>query len=85
MPFPDADDFVALAQRAAEARLDAAFTVMAADNGYEDDEVTEAELEEAAEQLAAPFCGCTRCIVREVLDAAYQPMVFAEIFSPREN
>lgn len=57
------------AHQAAEERLEAAFLVLAAE---EDDEPIEpAVVEAAAGQLSAPFCGCTTCLIREVLDAAY--------------
>lgn len=63
------------AQQAAEARLDAAFLVMAVEEGMDDDgEVDRAEYEAAAAQLAGPFCGCNTCVVREVLDAAAPDM-----------
>ena len=56
------DDPAALAQKAAEAHLDACFEAMwAYDEG--DDEVESPAL--------APFCGCQTCIVREVLWAAW--------------
>jgi hypothetical protein len=37
----------------------------------EDDEITHEEYAQAAEQLAAPYCGCATCVVREVIDAAW--------------
>lgn len=53
-------DYGLAAQRAAEERLEAAWAAL-------DDEEGECEDPE----LAGPFCGCTTCLVREVLDAAY--------------
>lgn len=58
------DDLIALekrAQRAAEHRFD-----MAMDSVYSEDDDVYDNLE-----LAGPFCGCTTCIVREILDAAW--------------
>lgn len=51
-------DHAAAAQRAAEERLEAAYMAL-------DDEEVEVP------ELAAEFCGCWTCEVREVLDAAY--------------
>lgn len=63
------------AQKAAEVRLDAAFLVMAVEEGFDEgEEVDHADYEAAAAQLAGPFCGCTTCVVREVLDAAAPDM-----------
>jgi hypothetical protein len=58
------DDLIALekrAQRSAEQRFD-----MAMDSVYSEDDDFYESLD-----LAGPFCGCTTCIVREILDAAW--------------
>lgn len=59
------DDLIALekrAQRAAEQRFNIAMDSVYAEDL--DDIDGEAE-------LSAPFCGCTTCVVREILDAAW--------------
>lgn len=53
------EDHAAAAQRAAEERLEAAWSFL-------NDEGEELE----GPELAGPFCGCLTCEVREVLDAA---------------
>jgi len=61
------DDLIAIekrAQRAGEQRFD-----MAMDSVYSEDEDAYENLE-----LAGPFCGCTTCVVREILDAAWPHM-----------
>lgn len=54
------------AQRAAERRVDECMEAM-----YEFEEDGDDSTESPA---CAPFCGCTTCIVREALDAAYPIM-----------
>lgn len=49
------------AQQAAEERIELAYALL-------DDDP---ELEDAAADLAGPFCGCITCEVREILDAAW--------------
>lgn len=50
------------AQRAAEERLELAWAYLDQNSEGEEGDLSE---------LAAPFCGCIPCHVREVLDAAY--------------
>jgi hypothetical protein len=60
------DDLIALekrAQRAAEQRFDIAMDSVYAEEEYED--------QYESLELAGAFCGCTTCIVREILDAAW--------------
>lgn len=67
------DELNRAAQAAAEQRIEMAYLVLAAESGsFEDEEdITEEDVETAAALLCAPFCGCTTCLVREVLDAAW--------------
>ena len=54
------------AQRAAEQRLKGCWAAQEFyDEHYDDGE------QPPEDPSCAPFCGCTTCIVREVLDAAY--------------
>jgi hypothetical protein len=57
------------AQDAGAQRLNDANLVLA----YEDNEpeISHQEYQTAAAELAAPYCGCTTCVVREVIDAAW--------------
>lgn len=57
------------AQRAGELRLTACEAAMDEDDALDDD--LRAELD----RVVAPFCGCTTCVVREVLSAAWPHMV----------
>ena len=62
------DDLIAVekrAQRAGEQRLNIAMEVVYAEF---DDEV------DGESEISAPFCGCTTCVVREILDAAWPHM-----------
>jgi len=59
-------DFEALVQRKAEAHLDACFEAM---DNWEDGD---GEMESPAN---APFCGCTTCIVREVLMSVWDDLL----------
>ena len=59
-------DFGYEAQQAAEKHLDACQDALYAEESEEGDA---AELWPA--ELLAPFCGCTTCVVREVLVAAW--------------
>ncbi len=54
------------AQQAAEKRLSICWEV----EEYADEDLPP-ELEAEAAAIAAPFCGCQTCEIREVLDAAY--------------
>lgn len=58
------------AQEAGERRLAYCSAVLF---GEENDEEMPEEL--AGEQIAAPYCGCDTCVVREVLDAAWQVLL----------
>lgn len=58
------------AQEAAAMRLEDCSTVLLFEDDA-DDEITHEEYEQAAAQLAAPYCGCTTCVVREIIDAAW--------------
>ena len=64
------DDACLAAQKAAEARLEIAATVLEYEDCGELLGLSHAEYERAAAQLAGPYCGCNTCVVREVLDAA---------------
>lgn len=64
--------FVEMAQEAAEQQLAAAEIVLMHEEEFDGSEdVTKEEYEAAAAKLAGPFCGCTTCVVREVLAAAW--------------
>ena len=60
----EVDRLVVAAQRAGEDRLDKCWTIV-----FDDADVPEA---------CGLFCGCTTCVVREVLDAAI-PFLFAVV------
>lgn len=61
----------AAAQRAAEERIEDAFTLL----NNEDDQVLDflspEDQDRIETSLAGPFCGCLTCEVREILHAAY--------------
>jgi hypothetical protein len=61
-------DFEAQIQRKAEAHLDACFAEMEA---WQE----RADLETEGSPAFAPFCGCTTCIVREVLMSVWDDLV----------
>jgi hypothetical protein len=64
-----ADELEQAMQRVAEARLNAADEWL-----WVEDEGEHAGLHDTVPdgpELAGPYCGCTTCIVREVLDAAW--------------
>lgn len=58
---------------AAEARIDECFSSL-------DDENLSSEY-----VMAAPFCGCTRCVVREILDAAWPYLRLAAIVDAEDQ
>lgn len=72
------------AHDAAVERLEAAYLVLAVEEGHEDD-VDPVLYAQAANQLAAPFCGCLTCVVREVLDAGEPDMARLVALSPSIN
>lgn len=60
------------AQQAGERRY--AFASEMLDLEPDSDEEAELFARFPGEELAAPFCGCDTCVVREILDAAWEPM-----------
>lgn len=70
----DGNKVAARAHAAAEARLNLAYAILAAEEGDLDEELPEGYLAIAERELAGPFCGCQTCIIREVLDAAQLTM-----------
>lgn len=64
--------FAEMAQEAAEQQLACADVVTVYESEYDGSEEISRELyEQAAAQLSGPYCGCTTCVVREVLSAAW--------------
>jgi len=60
-----------LAQRAAEERIEDAFTLLNNEADEVMDFLSPEDQDRIESSLAGPFCGCMTCEVREILHAAY--------------